>query len=83
MKNVALIATIVCALSSPALADDAQMSAVLRDIGGAITQGADANALEVPATSTRPRSPRVRSSRPAQSVESSPSAIDLHLIGHN
>jgi hypothetical protein len=83
MKNVAVIVTVMCALNSPAGADDAQRSAVLRDIGAAIAQGADASALAVPATSAQPRSPRVRASRPAQGVESPPSAIDLHLLGHN
>jgi hypothetical protein len=83
MRNVAVIVTFVCTLNSSAFADDAQRSAVLRAIGGAIAQGADANALAVPAASAQPRSARVRSSRAAQAVESSPSAIDLHLMGHN
>jgi len=83
MKNVAVIVILVGALNSPALADDAQLSTVLRDTGAAIAQGVEANALSVPATSARPRSPRVRSSRSAQVIESSPPAIDLRLMGHN
>ena len=83
MKKVAVIVTVVCALNSPAFADDAQITTVLRDSGAAIAQGADANAFAVPATSAPPRSPRVRASRPAPVIESPPAAIDLHLLGHN
>jgi hypothetical protein len=86
MKKVAVIVTVVCALSSPALADDAEKSAVLRDLGMSFPQGAqpsDASALAVPTTRAPWRSAQVRARQPAQLGMSSPSAIDLNLIGHN
>jgi hypothetical protein len=85
MKNVAVIVTVVCALSSPAFSDDAEKSAVLRDIGGSIShgeQGSGANALAAPITRAQQRSARV-SARPAPVIVNSPSPIDLNLIGHN
>jgi hypothetical protein len=83
MKNVAVIVTVVCALSSPAFSDDAEKSAVLRDIG--ISQGVQrsgANAWAAPTTRAQQRSARVRA-RHAPVIVNSPSPIDLNLIGHN
>jgi hypothetical protein len=86
VKNVAVIATVVCALSAPAFADDAEKSAVLRDIGRHISEGAQprgAHAWTVPTTPVPQRcSTRVRA-LPAPVIVNSPSPIDLNLIGHN
>jgi hypothetical protein len=85
MKNVAVIVTVVCALSSPAFSDDAEKSAVPRDIGRSISrgvQGSGENTLATPTTRAQQRSARVRA-RPTPVIVNSQSPIDLNLIGHN
>jgi hypothetical protein len=84
MKNIAVIVAIVCSLDSPALADSADVAAVLRDLGRSIAQDTRpsvANALTI--ARAQQRSTRVCGQHPGPVIVVSPSAIDLNLFGHN
>ena len=90
-KTFALIASITGALVAPAFADDANNSAVLREIGKSTSQGAltpvpDALSVE---TARAQRSSLYRGQRPAQdtrrglrTLEVNP-PFDFERIGHN
>ena len=90
-KKFALIASITGALVAPAFADDANRSAVLREIGKSASQGAQTpgpNALSV--ETARAQHPSLyRGQRPAQDTrrvlrtpEVNP-PFDFERLGHN
>jgi len=90
-KGFALIASITGALVAPAFADDANISAVLREIGKSASQGAQTqgpNALSAE-TARAERPSLYRGQRPAQDTrrvlrtpEVSP-PFDFERTGHN